>query len=342
MISILMAAYNGEKYIREQIDSILAQTEQNWILYIRDDGSTDGTPEIIHEYAMKYPGMIIPVHDTLGGLGCIRNFMAALKYAQSDYYMFCDQDDIWLPDKAEKTLKAMKAAEQSAETEKTGYNAEVNFAGKAAGTQNIRCSLPVCVHTDLEVVDENGQQIHPSFVEKLDLDVRGANFASLIYSNVLTGCTMMINQAMKELLSEMPDSCMMHDQWIGLLAEGCGKRVYLPEATIRYRQHGDNVMGAKGRTFGDKLVKILNIGGYLKGIERTRELREKQYRQLNDLYELHNDKMTPEASKAAANLLNIKRLSGSQRVKLLEEGGYLPKGKYEAMTVKMYYRWWMK
>lgn len=319
MISILMATYNGEKYLREQIDSILAQTEQNWILYIRDDGSTDSTPQIIHEYAMNYPGMIIPVHDALGSQGCIHNFMALLKYAQSDYYMFCDQDDIWLPGKAEKSLKAMKAAEKE-----------------------LTKRVPVCVHTDLEVVDENGQQLHPSFVEKLGLDAQGATFASLIYSNVVTGCTVMINQAMKKLLDEVPQSCMMHDQWVGLLAEGCGKRVYLPEATIRYRQHGDNVMGANSRTFVDKLGKILNIGGYLKGIERTRVLREKQYGQLSDLYELHKDKLTPEAAKKAANLLNIKRLSGKEREKLLEEGGYLPKNKYEATTVKMYYRWWLK
>ncbi|MBQ8814216.1 MAG: glycosyltransferase family 2 protein [Lachnospiraceae bacterium] len=330
MISILMATYNGEKYLREQLDSILTQTEQNRILYVRDDGSTDKTLEIIHEYAMKYPGMIIPVHDDLGSQGCIRNFMAMLNYAQSDYYMFCDQDDIWMPDKVERTLKAMKAAETE--------------CGAASAVKNKACKdvLPVCVHTDLQVVDESGAQVHPSFVEKLGLDAEGATFASLIYSNAVTGCTMMINQAMKKLLDEVPESCMMHDQWIGLLAEGCGKRVYLPETTICYRQHGDNVMGAKGRSFVDKLGKILNIGGYLKGIERTRALRERQYRQLEDLYELHRESLKPEAKKTAANLLNIKRLSGSERVKLLEEGGYLPKDNYEARTVKMYYRWWLK
>lgn len=324
MISILLATYNGEKYLREQIESILNQTEQNWILYIRDDGSTDNTLSIIREYAKKYPGMIIPVRDKLGGLGAMQNFMALLKYAQSKYYMFCDQDDIWKADKVEKTLKAMKAAE--AECEIGAYH----------------CVCPVCVHTDLEVMDGNGTQIHPSFVEKLGLDAKGATFASLIFSNVVTGCTMMINQAMRDLLTVLPDSCMMHDQWIGLLAEGCGKRVYLPEATIRYRQHGENVMGAKGRSFVDKLGKILNISGYLKGIERTRVLRERQYSQLSDLYELHKERLTAQATKTAADLLNIKSLSGSERVKLLENGGYLPKDQYEAKTVKMYYRWWMK
>lgn len=330
MISILMATYNGEKYLREQIDSILAQTEQNWILFVRDDGSTDSTPEIIHEYAMNYPGMIIPVHDDLGGLGCIGNFMTLLKYARSDYYMFCDQDDIWMSDKAEKALKAMKSAEAEMMCE------------AASGSQSIRCGRPVCVHTDLEVIDGNGQTVHPSFVEKLGLDASGATFASMIFSNVATGCTMMINEAMKKLLEEVPSSCMMHDQWIALLAEGCGKRVFLPEATIRYRQHGENVMGAKGRSFGDKLGKVLNISGYLKGIERTKNLREKQYRQLEELYALHKDVLTPKAAKTAADLLNIKRLSGKQRVQLLEQGGYLPKDSYEATTVKMYYRWWMK
>ena len=324
MISILMATYNGEKYLCEQIDSILKQTEQNWILYIRDDGSVDNTQKIISAYANKYPGMIIPVRDELGGLGAVGNFMALLQNARSKYYMFCDQDDIWMPDKVEKTLKAMKEVEAACEM--GAYH----------------CLCPVCVHTDLQVIDGDGVQIHPSFVEKLGLDAAGGTFASMIFSNVVTGCTVMINEAMKGLMGELPDSCMMHDQWIGLLAESCGKRVYLPEATIRYRQHGENVMGAKGRSFVDKLGKILNIGGYLKAIERTRTLRERQYRQLCDLYESCKERMTAEAAKTAADLLNIKRLSGGERVKLLENGGYLPKDKYEAETVKMYYRWWVK
>jgi glycosyltransferase involved in cell wall biosynthesis len=305
------------------MESILHQTEQNWVLYIRDDGSTDRTRDIIHEYAAKYPGMIIPVRDNAGSLGCIGNFMALLAHAMSNYYMFCDQDDIWLPDKVEKTQKAMKAAE------------------RAARESGEKCALPICVHTDLEVVDGEGKTIHRSFVEKLGLDASGATFASMIYSNVVTGCTVMINQAMKELLSEVPEACMMHDQWIGLLAESCGKRVYLPEATIRYRQHGDNVMGASGRSFGDKLGKVLNISGYLGGIERTRALREKNFRQLEALYRLHGGQMKPEARETAEKLLNIRTLPGRKRSRLLTEGGYLPKDKYEALTIKLYYRWWI-
>ncbi len=327
MISILLAAYNGEKYIGEQIDSILAQSEQNWVLYVRDDGSTDRTPDIIREYALRYPGMVIPVHDRLGSLGCIRNFMALLQFARSEYYMFCDQDDIWMPDKVKKTLAAMKDAEK---------------ACPQGSVENGRCRVPICVHTDLAVIDEQGNTIHPSFVRKLGLNAEGAGFAGMIYSNVVTGCTMMINQAMKDRLRDVPQSCMMHDQWIGLLAEGLGKRVFLPEATILYRQHGDNVMGAKGRSAADKLGKILNIGGYLAGIERTRTLREKNFRQLQELYRLHGKSLKPEAKKAAENLLTIGTLGRRERDRVLREGGYLPGDKYEALTIRMYYRWWMK
>ena len=113
MIAILMSTYNGECYLKDQIESILSQTYKDWILYIRDDGSTDRTIRIIKTYVGNYPDKIIYEYDRLGNLGSGRSFMKLLSSIDSDYYMFCDQDDVWLPSKIEKTYLKMKSLEMN-------------------------------------------------------------------------------------------------------------------------------------------------------------------------------------------------------------------------------------
>src|ERR1700744_365701 len=100
-ISILLSAYNGERFLKDQIESILAQTNKNWILYIRDDGSKDGTIGIVNFYAERYPHQIIKIEDNAGNLKSAGSFMHMLNNVSSEYYMFCDQDDVWLPFKIE-------------------------------------------------------------------------------------------------------------------------------------------------------------------------------------------------------------------------------------------------
>ena len=132
MIDILMATYNGGKYISEQINSILNQTYKEWTLYIRDDGSKDNTVDIIDDYCKKYPGKIIRIKDDKLGLGAKLNFSELMKYSKSNYCMFADQDDVWLNTKIEDTMNKMIEAE--------------NIHGK---------ETPILVHTDLKVVDGN-------------------------------------------------------------------------------------------------------------------------------------------------------------------------------------------
>ena len=111
-ISICMATYNGEKYLKEQLDSILAQVNTDWKLLIRDDGSEDSTIEIIEDYAEKYPDKIELTTDSFGRLGPCMSFSRLLDLADAEYIMFCDQDDVWLSNKIALTLGAMKQAEQ--------------------------------------------------------------------------------------------------------------------------------------------------------------------------------------------------------------------------------------
>ena len=154
------------------------------------------------------------------------SFEELLKYAlqnsNSDYFMFCDQDDVWDTKKVEKTLAKME------EMEKEFGN------------------IPLLVHTDLEVVDEKLNTINSSFMNFQKINPIKNNFHNLLIQNTITGCTVMINRKLAQQCLPIPKGAIMHDWWIGLVASYFGKIGYVDESTIKYRQHTKNTIGAKG------------------------------------------------------------------------------------------------
>lgn len=246
-IAILMATYNGEKYICEQIDSILAQTYKDWCLYIHDDGSKDGTKEILNQYAIKYPDHITVMEYSSQG-SALQNFMSMLERVEANYYMFSDQDDVWLPNKVEESYKSMLAKEREMP------------------------DIPIIVNTDLKVVDQtlnvidesfwHYEGIFPAFIK---------DYKDHAAENTVTGCTMLINAKAKNVIHKPYDNALMHDAWITLsvYASG-GEIIYLHEPTMLYRQHSGNVLGAKDvkrNTIGFKLrhfcfVLMTNVRHY--------------------------------------------------------------------------------
>ena len=221
-IDILLAAYNGEKFIAEQIDSILNQTFQDFRLLIRDDGSSDNTQTIIEEYARKYPDKIEVVHDEAVCKRPNKNFMELLKHTKADYVMFCDQDDVWLPYKIQVTLWHMKELERK-------------NPGK-----------PALVFSGLKVVDENLYSMNRFIQYSLDI-VEYEKFTNLMISNVVSGCTSMFNNALyskfKGYIEGMPFA---HDSILAILAAMCGVIEHIPAAMILYRQHQNNASGYMG------------------------------------------------------------------------------------------------
>lgn len=220
-ITIVMAAYNGEAYVKEQISSILTGGFQDFVIHVYDDGSTDRTRDILRELASEHPDKLCFFANEKNK-GVIRNFMEGANQADSPYVMFCDQDDIWLSDKISRTLLKMKEMEAR--------------KGK---------KVPLAVFTDARVVDEKLQELHPSFHGSSRLDAEKTDLCHLLMENKLIGCTMMINAAMAKKLSFVPEGVRMHDWWIGLIAAALGEIAYLPEATLLYRQHEKNVVGTK-------------------------------------------------------------------------------------------------
>ena len=233
-ISICMATYNGEQFLRQQLDSIFAQSNQDWQLLVRDDGSDDNTVHIIEDYAGRLPGKIKLITDNGNHLGANLNFGKLLEHADAEYIMFSDQDDVWLPNKIELTLNAMKAAEQ------------------------IYPDKPILVHTDLQVMDSRLNVIADSMwrYQRLFPEV-GDNLNMIMTHNVVTGCTVMINKKARAVSIPIPKEAILYDWWIALNVCKHGKIVYLSIPSILYRQHSDNQVGAqksKSHSFLEKIT----------------------------------------------------------------------------------------
>lgn len=225
-VCILMATYNGERYIKEQIDSILTQSYSNWILYIRDDGSCDNTMSIIKTYIQKYPEQIFLLEDSLSSQNVKENFNILLQSVPKfDYYMFADQDDVWESNKISVLLDRILKA------------------------NSYKIASPLLVYCDLKVVDSNLNIIHPSFMEYSNLILRNENqFEQLLLFNVAPGCSMMFNHALREKIPRIPKECHMHDWWIILAANILGEIIFVPKPLVLYRQHEHNVLGASDAT----------------------------------------------------------------------------------------------
>lgn len=225
-IDILVATFDGERWLPAQLDSLLAQSHPEVRIVIRDDGSRDGSRAIAARYASEHPDRIrILPHDGVNRRAC-GNFAELLRHAEAPYAMFCDQDDVWHPDKVEVSLAAMRRAEASAP------------------------GLPVLVHTDLAVVDQDLAPIAPSLARFLGLDlVGGASLPRLLAHNVVAGCTTLMNRPLIDRCLPIPPEAIMHDWWVALVAAACGRIEVVPHALAEYRQHPANVLGAMGMTW---------------------------------------------------------------------------------------------
>ena len=217
IIDILLPTYNGEKYIKEQLDSILQQTYQNIRIIISDDCSKDSTPEILKQYSEKDKRIIVYLQEQ--NLGVVKNIEFLLKKVENNFYMLSDQDDVWKPEKIEKSLETLKKEK-----------ADLVFG-------------------DLEVVDQNLKTIYPSFGDFMLLNRKihkTINSYKLNYLyNCVTGCTVIAKKETIEKILPLPQKSkyLIHDHWIGLMASLNGKLAYMDEKYIKYRQHGDNQVG---------------------------------------------------------------------------------------------------
>lgn len=220
-VEILMATYNGEKYINEQISSLQGQTFKNWKLIIQDDGSTDSTLEIIRNLSADDNRIFIVEKKSHEKLGAGRNFFSLLHYSKADFIMFCDQDDIWLPKKIEYLLKYAK--------------------------ENFDKKTPCLVHSDAYIYNSSTGLISNSRVAVKDC----SRIEDFIFSHGgYQGSAMLFNKALRDISIQCDiDEVSMHDHFITTIALSLGLVFFLNKKLMLYRLHDENVCGIDKKSY---------------------------------------------------------------------------------------------
>ena len=308
MVIILMATYNGEKYIKEQIESLLRQSFKDFTVYINDDCSTDKTFEILQEYSKKYPQKIIVSRNDKNSGSAKYNFIKMMIEKKADYVMLCDQDDVWLENKIEITLKKMKSAEK--------------HYGKY---------MPMLVHTDLKIVDEKLNEKSNSFFYTMNVDYKKTQLKNQIIQNTLTGCTAMYNMALAKLITDEPKFTVMHDWWIMIIASAFGRIVTLTEPTILYRQHGENVVGTRNM----KSLKFM-MRFFVTKRKYIKNALYESYVQAESFYKIYHKRLSNEQRKLVEDYYKIKDKNKPERILTVLRLGTLKNGWLRIISQLLY------
>lgn len=214
MIDILMATYNGGRYLRNQLLSLQQQTFEDWRLLVRDDGSADDTLDIVRSFIADDPRIVL-IEDDLGNLGAGRCFLELTKYSQAEYVMFCDQDDIWFEKKVEKLHDA--------------------------AIEKLNINRPGFVYCDGFAYSDALGLITGNSISR----IHAKNIRELLFLNAgYQGCSIFFNKKLCEMLaSYKADYFYMHDDVATLLAHTFGDVYFLDQPLMLYRQHENNVTG---------------------------------------------------------------------------------------------------
>ncbi|BDD40574.1 glycosyltransferase family 2 protein [Streptococcus ruminantium] len=215
-VNILMSTYNGQRFLPEQIRSIQEQTYTDWELFIRDDGSSDRTREIIQDFVNQDRRIHFIEEESGENIGVIKSFHRLVNYDVADYYFFSDQDDIWLPDKLEVSLQK---------------------------AQMYPMDKPLMVYMDLKVVDQQLEVMTESMIRSQSHHAN-TELVQELTENTVTGGVAMINHHLAQMW-RVTENILMHDWYLALLASAFGTLVYIDQPGELYRQHSDNVLGAR-------------------------------------------------------------------------------------------------
>lgn len=287
MIDIALAVYNGEKYLKDQLNSIFSQTYNDFKVIIGDNGSNDNSVKIIDEFIKKYPEKIEYFLNDKGKKSPKNNFFDIIKKCKASYVMFCDQDDVWDSEKIERSIKFIKEKEEKNK------------------------NTPILVHTDLKVVNENLNIISDSMFISQKLDKNAKTLNKLLIQNNITGCTMIVNRALLNYVCDIPDKAIMHDWYLGLMAASFGKIYFLDYKTVLYRQHNENNVGAKDiGKLSFIMKKAMNIKNIKKSLNDT-------YDQAEAFLDEFYDKLKTEDRQLIKNYISLKNSNKIKKIKII-------------------------
>jgi len=298
-IDILMATYNGEKFLAQQIDSILNGTYSNFRLVICDDCSTDNTFQILKEYEERDKRIF--VYQNEKNLGYIKNFEKLLRLVENEYFMLADQDDVWYKTKIEESFKLLSEKKSD------------------------------LIFTDLEVVDENLKTLNNSFntlMKYRNKILKTNGYNSLYLYNVVTGCTILAkSKYLKDILPLPNNKNLIHDHYIPLVISLKGGNIsYLDKPTIKYRQHTNNQVGTDRYT--SKLRSFNDVRNHLIDVKISIF---SEYTKLDNLF---NEELDKENKKILEYFNDLKNIKG---INLKGINTYLRLYKFERITYKLLY-----
>jgi glycosyltransferase involved in cell wall biosynthesis len=263
-IDILLPTHNGGPFVQRQIESVIEQMDDRCRLLIRDDASSDDTPALLRQMALRHPNRIFLLEDSKPRLGACGSFGRLLEYSDADYLVLCDQDDVWLPGRISQPLERIQTIERQCGRE-----------------------TPVLVHTDLVVVDEDLHTIAPSFWRYSNLNpTRGGRMNRLLVQNVVTGCATTINRALARAACPIPSVTLMHDWWLALVASALGRVEAIPDKTVLYRQHPNNHLGATCYNWRYVLRRTVDVfcrGSVVKWRHTTQQQAEELQRRYSEI-----------------------------------------------------------
>ena len=254
-VQILLATYNGESFLRGQLDSILNQEYKSWELLIHDDGSNDNTIQILNEYENNYPKKIKLLNDQRVFASASKNFFHLIenRSKEANLYCFCDQDDIWHKSK----LKFIIERYISKEGEE-----------------------PLLIHSDLSLIDKKGELLEKSHNKLINYQKNFITKNTSYYYNPVPGCAMTINSALAEKIS-YSKYMVMHDWWILLSAMQENTNVlYIDLPLVAYRQHSGNVLGYKKNNVLILVIRLLfKIPRYISNVKKAYKQSKQFYNQ---------------------------------------------------------------
>ena len=285
---ILLATYQGEAWLTPLLDSLSAQTDPDFEVLFQDDGSSDATPSLLRAVSDQ-DGRFREGKEVGRHLGPAGNFLSLLRQTDGDLIFLCDQDDLWEPDK----LSVMKAA------------------------MPLRETRPILVHTDLSVVDQDGNLLAPSFFRLEGWDPSAVTLPPLLVQNNATGCAMLLNRPLADrvLAYGTPEKMFMHDWFIALTAAAFGRVLFLDQPLTRYRQHGTNVIGASHSSL---IVRGFHALGQRKAAQARIAL---TYTHTRAFQESYGDTLPAEAAELISAYLATQTMPWFRRVRTVRRLG---------------------
>lgn len=296
VIDVLLACYNGSAYLPQQLASLTAQSGEDFRVLMQDDGSQDGTPELLADWCQRDRRFQLVsdaspqrIHSAIG------NFWSLLQQSDAPYIALCDQDDEWLPQRLHCCMAAMQAAELR-------WGADT----------------PLLIHSDAQLIDAQGAILHESFFRHQGWDAEATTLPRLLVQNNVTGCTVLLNRPLCRLALAHGDPARMHmhDWFLALTAAAFGQVICIPQPLVRYRQHGENVMGASQAGLAERGVRALSAR------EKGRARIALTYRHTQAFLDAYGDTLPPAARQTVTRYLSLEHKHKPGRMLGILRGGY--------------------